>query len=179
MHQKNHVATLNTLGQSWIISDDELEALEYFTCAVYGRTKQASMVNDLRLIHINEICAKENSQIPSSNVDMGSLPPCKRSLKQHIQRVNYQVGIWRRAHIPNPTIPKASPAHGWKMEDGILQPIWYEGEILPKELVDIVQDTQDDSDSNTESDVDEFLDVEQESLAYYSDDSDNECEHEI
>ena len=40
-----------------------------------------------------------------------------------------------------PIIPKASQGHGWKIEDGILLPFWFEGDFLPREQVNIAQET--------------------------------------
>jgi len=51
------------------------------------------------------------------------------------------VGIWKWAHIYEPTIPKASQGHGWEeIEDGCMDPLWFDGDVLPRELMDIAQD---------------------------------------
>ncbi|KAG0711573.1 hypothetical protein GWK47_020348 [Chionoecetes opilio] len=105
----------------------------------------------MRHLRINELCAKENRLLPSGNVDMASLPTCKRSLTQHIRRVNHQVGIWKRAHVPRPRIPKASQGHGWEEENGHMDPVWYEGDLLPRQLADIAQVAPDDADSGDDS----------------------------
>lgn len=172
---QEYVPTLSSLGDSWDVPDDVIEQLESFTCALYGRAARVSRVDDLRLIRISETCTKENCDIPSTNVDMGSLPPCKQSLIQHIHRVNHQVGIWKRAHIPNPDTPKAFDGHGWKMEDGLLQPIWYAGLMLPQALADIALDTIDTTaEEDSDSDTDEFINIEPEFDPLYSEESDNE-----
>jgi len=76
--------------------------------------------------------AKSPIIVPSGNVDTDNLPPCRRSLSRHIRRANHQVGIWKRAHIPEPTIPKASQGHGWEeIEDGCIDPLWFDGDVLP------------------------------------------------
>ena len=103
------------------------------------------------------------------NVDMSSLPPCKRSLVQHVRRVNYQVGVWRRAHLPESNIANPIPDHGWEMKDDQIQPLWFEGEIMPINLVDILEqelskeneDISDtgDSTSEIESDIDSSEDI--------------------
>jgi len=59
------------------------------------------------------------------------------------------VGIWKRAHVPRPSIPKAIP--GWEEENGNLDPLWYEGDMLPRELADIAQVISDDDESDDES----------------------------
>ena len=91
-------ATLTRLGESWEVPDDLVDELEEFTCSMYGRAR-ARKVNELRYIRIKELCTKDNQLNPSKNVDRGTLPPCRRSLEQHIRRVNYQVGFWKMADI--------------------------------------------------------------------------------
>ena len=145
-----YIPILNKLGDTWDLPEELNNQLDCFTCAMYGRGK-VSRVDDLRLLRINELCAKENRHLPSCNVDMASIPPCKRSLTQHIRRVNHQVGIWKRAHIPRPKIPKASRGHGWEEENGDLDPLWYDGDMLPRELADIAQVISDDDESDDES----------------------------
>ena len=87
------------------------------------------------------------------NTDMGTLPPCRKCLIQHLRRVNYQVSIWKSSHIAEPVIPVASEGHGWTRVNGGVEPLWIE-DVLPRRLVDIVQDTVDaDSDEENESDI--------------------------
>ena len=138
-----------------------MDDLESFTCAIYGRASKVFKVDDLRFIRINEVCAKESRLVPSATLDM-TLPPCKRSFTQHIRRVNYQVGIWKIAHIPKPSIHKASQGHGWEENRGCMDPLWYEGDSLPQELIDIAQCDPDtmNSDDDSNSDVDIIGDLE-------------------
>ena len=159
-----YIPTLKRLGDTWDVPDEDIGELESFTCAIYGRASKVSKVDDLRFIRINEVCAKESRLVPSATLDMATFPPCKKSLTQHIRRVNHQVGIWKRAHIPKPSIPKASQGHGWEEKGGYMDPIWYEGDALPRELIDIAQREPDtvssDSDSDSDSDVDSQSDIE-------------------
>ena len=154
-----YVRLLSKLGDSWDVSDDLIEGLDAFTCAIYGRPR-VSKVDDLRLIRMNELCSKDDIITPSKNVDMATLPPCRRSLVQHIKRVNYQVAIWKRAHVPEPDLPGATMGHGWTLVDGILEPLWYEGEILPQQLTDIAnprhsEASDDEGDDDSEDDDDD------------------------
>ena len=97
------------------------------------------------------------------NIDMSSLPPSKRSIVQHVQRVNCQVGVWRPAQLPEPNIPNPIPDHGWEMKDDQIQPLWFEGEVMPTSLADILEQElskenedisyTDDSTSEIESDT--------------------------
>ena len=144
--------SLSTLGDSWDVSDELVQEFDAFTCALYGKPRMTS-VDAVRHIKINDKCS-EAGIVPSKNVDIGCLPPCKRSLVQHIRRTCYQVAIWKRALDPNPHVPDPVD-HGWTMVEGKLEPLWYEGSILPQALVDATADLVDDADeSDEESDVD-------------------------
>ena len=97
-------------------------------------------------------CGNEFSN--TRNVDMSSLPPCKRSLVQHVRRVNYKVGVWRQAHLPKSDIPNPIPDHGWEMKDD-------QTDILEQDLSEENEDLSDtdDSTSEIESDTDSSEDM--------------------
>ena len=133
------------------------------------RASKVFQVDDLRLVRINEVCAKQNRLIPSGNVDRANLPPCKRSLIQHIRSVNLQVGIWKRAHISEPIIPNASQGHGREEHIGNLHPLWYKGDILPREPADVAQVTPNSTECNDNSDTDSSVVFSSESDGYESD----------
>lgn len=73
-----------------------------------------------------------------------------------MKRVNFQVGIWKRAHIAKPDIPDPGEGHGWTLdENGMMVPRWTDADIMPVELVDILEKTE-RSDEGEESEEDEF-----------------------
>ena len=157
---------LAQLGETWDVEDELFAALEEFTCILYGSRKLTD-VNKLTEMQLLRKCGNELNN--TKNVDMSSLPPCKRSLVKHVRRVNYQVGVWQQAHLPEPNIPNPIPDHGWEMKDDRIQPLWFEGEVMPTSLVDILEqelskenedisDT-DDSTSETESDTNSSEDM--------------------
>ena len=78
------------LGESWQVTDELFSALEGFTCMLYGSRKILD-IDDLREVNLIKKCGNELNS--SRNVDIGSSPPCKHSLLQHVRRGNYQVGI--------------------------------------------------------------------------------------
>ena len=65
--------------------------------------------------------------------------PRVKQVKQ-IKRVNFQVSIWRRALDHFPDIP--SPLdHGYHVtEVRKLEPLWFEGDVIPMVLVDILEE---------------------------------------
>ena len=64
LRQEKHIRALEKLGDTWNIPYTLLEELESYTCSVYGRASKVSQVDDLRLVRINEVCAKQNRLIP-------------------------------------------------------------------------------------------------------------------
>ena len=84
---------------------------------------------------LNELYGKyEDRFTHSSTIDMGTLPLCRKSLEQHNRRVNFQVGIWERAHVANPDIPEPCNGHGWTLVEGKLEPLWFEGGVLQQQV---------------------------------------------
>ncbi len=141
------------LGDKWDVDDDVYAGLEEFTCALYG-CPRLKCVNEVRYCKIKAKCDDDNLR-KLHNVDLGLLPPCRRSLIQHVNRVNYQVAIWKRAHEAFPEIPQPDDSHGWDNSKVILEPLWFkEDEILPKQLVDILETVNLSSDRSDESDSD-------------------------
>ena len=92
---------------------------------------------------------------PNVNVDLSSLPPCRRSLTQHIRRANYQTAIWKRALLPSPDIPNPFEGHGWHISEGELQPLWTDEEeelILPDDVIEdiLIENTDEDKEATDE-----------------------------
>ena len=78
--------------------------LEEFTCAIYGKSRHTS-VHDLRYSILKQKCINLEC-----NIDLSQFPSCRKTLSQHIRRVN-QTGIWKLAHISQPYIPPAINDH--------------------------------------------------------------------
>jgi hypothetical protein len=70
--------------------------------------------------------------------DLGVLPPCRNCLREHLKRVNYQVGIWKRAHIAKPVYPEPTHDNGWQCVDGMIEPKWVSGDFIPQQLADVL-----------------------------------------
>ena len=74
------------LGTSWKVDQSLTNKLQEFTCCMYAAFSKTCKVNILR----HEMFLSKRGEVDSS-----TLPPCEDSLKQHIQRANYQAGVWR------------------------------------------------------------------------------------
>jgi len=102
----------------------------------------------------------------AKNVNLSSLPPPRVCLNEHMRRVNYQLAIWKRAHCSKPDVPHAPADHRSTMNDGKLQPCWFNGAVLPKSTTDILgaidkdemadgDSTDDDYESDSNADDDD------------------------
>ncbi|KAL8571804.1 hypothetical protein ACOMHN_053962 [Nucella lapillus] len=134
--------TFCSLGRQ-SLSSDTLESLEHFVCCLYNRPK-VKYVNQLRFDLLKEkFDTKKGPLLACYNgTDLSLLPPCQCTLQMHIQRVHYQVEVWKSAGEAQPAID--GPAgRGWEItEEGGLEIRWSEEDILPQELVDILCDQQ-------------------------------------
>ena len=64
-----------------------------------------------------------------------------------MRKVNFQVCTWKRAHEHSPEVP--SPLdHGFHLntETVKLEPLGFEGDVIPKALVDFLAGQEDDED---------------------------------
>ena len=122
-------------------------------------------MDELRLFKLKEKCEGKPTTA-MRNMDMSTLPPCRKCLIQHIRRVNYQISIWKNSHIAQPNIPEPSERHGWTRVNGALEPLWIEGQVLPQRLADILLATI-DADSDEEGEK-EDSDVEVDDIVDYS-----------
>ena len=108
-----------------------------------------------------------------SKIDLGRLPPwspCYSALKPNIQRVNHRVALYKRA--AQAIIEKPKPFEqdqGWTMtDDGILEPNWCCGKVLPAALVDILVSPVDENNDDEEEEGEEEFDYE-----YFDSDEDD------
>ena len=53
-----------------------------------------------------------------------------------MKRVSYQVGLWKAAHLPQPHIPLPTDGNGWVRVCGKIQPLWFNGPLVPAELAE-------------------------------------------
>ncbi|KAH3844340.1 hypothetical protein DPMN_086598 [Dreissena polymorpha] len=118
---------------------------------MYGNAR-TDLVDKLRFPKIKEVC--DDSPNASKNEDLSVLPPCKQCLLQHIRRVNYQVGIWKRSLIPDPDKPLASEGHGWTKhtDTGLIEPLWIDGDILSPQIVDVLEDMANELEEDNDTD---------------------------
>ena len=115
--------------------------MEQFVCGMYGKGK-VNEVNEARLDMFLSKYKPKNSGAAlvkqMKAVDSTSLPPCKKVLLEKIKRVAYITQIWRNAILGchNFDSPTSS---GWVFKDGSYRIHWFDGDVAPR-VIDVVQD---------------------------------------
>ena len=62
----------------------------------------------------------------------------QKRLREHLKRVNYQLGILKRAHIAKPLYPVPTHDNGWQCIDGMIEPKQVSGYFIPQQLADVL-----------------------------------------
>ena len=134
----------SALGHSTDIPSYIFDSLEHFVCLLYNKRTPTTNINTLRYLKFAErFKSKSGKPISSYNgTDMGLLPPCRASPRQHVKRSTYQTLIWLRADQAMQCIPKPD-GHGWIIEDGRLTIKWSNGDLMPQDLADILVEKPD------------------------------------
>ena len=132
--------SLAKLGNEWNITEEVYNSLEKFVCRLYGNSRFSSL-DSLRLHLLKKRCNIEGKLDSKRTIDLGSLPPCSSTLRQHIVRSNLQIGIWKRAMENFPELPDVEE-HGWMKGEYFLEPRWCDGEVLPEELTGLLAESR-------------------------------------
>ena len=145
------------LGRYWEVSNETIGLLEEFTCIMYERNREKN-INNARFQLLLKMVGPKDKLNLNSKVDFARLPPCRNSLLPHIYRVNYRLACFKKAGIPIFDLPSpCEDNNGWKKDDnGLIEPIWTIGPILPVKLVDILEKTIEQEET---AEVDELHDV--------------------
>ena len=159
------------LGEDWSVSDELYEGLEAFTCLMYGSTRICT-VNELRASMLRKMVGDDDKLSKKSKVELSRLPPCRDALRPHVKRVNYRIALYKRAGMAIVEKPKPYEEQGWVRIDDRLEPLWTEGLILPPSLVDLLDTTYQEGESNEEDGEEDGINDYEELLEYLDDDDD-------
>ena len=128
-----------------------------------------SSLDAIQLKMLYKMVGEDERLTSKSKIDLGRLPLCYSALKPHIQHVNHRVALYKRA--AQAIIEKPKPLEqdqGWTITDGILEPNWCCGKVLPAALVDILVSTVDENNDDEEEEGKEECDYE-----YFDSDEDD------
>ena len=139
--------------------------IEGHICKLYGAKDDTTDINGVRYKKFIESYSPKNALIDcNTGKDVSLLPPCHSELMQHFKRANYQCRIWRQANKQYPSLQNPI-FHGFRKDNEILVPHWNDGDVVPMDLLDLVQDSAPD-DLEEVIPENSFLDI------IYSDDHD-------
>ena len=110
---------------------------------MYGRKKTNSVDHARLEIFLTKYKPKKGSvslnQIQAKKLDSSIMPPCSKVLHQKIKRCIYVANIWKNSLRTKPT-PHLPTSFGWTLdEDGTYCIKWFEGDVAPK-IVEVVKD---------------------------------------
>ena len=112
---------------------------------MYGYKREKS-IND-RSKMLKKMVGEDQRLDKNSKIDLSRLPPCQDALMMHINRDNYRLSCYKKAHLPMIQKPKPFEQNqGWKIneETGHIEPKWTNGPVLPQSMIDIVATLDDD-----------------------------------
>ena len=156
------------LGDTWDLNAENAAIIEEFTCCIYNYPREKH-VNKLRIMMLKKMIGEDQQLTKKSKVDLAKLPPCQDSLIPHLQRVNHRVACFKNAATAMNDNPKPYDIdQGWVFNDGILEPVWSKGPILPTSMVDILDAKEVETDSG-----DELSDIDEDDNDLYDDDHDD------
>ena len=128
-----------------------------------GQDREKS-VDAVRCVMLKKMVGDDKHLTIKSKVDFARLPSCRDRLIPHIERVNHRLTNNKRAATPVFWRSKPyEPGQGWeKTADGILEPVWSHGPVLPPSLIDWLENTAEEAENN--EDGNELLEIDYDEL---------------
>lgn len=144
-----------TFGYNASLSKEQIESVERFICAMYGKPN-LSNINDARFDIFYDHCNPKPNQSPFKNLknfDSAMIPPCKNVLLLKVKRMNQICSIWNNATQNEPTFYDPLE-NGWSFNNNKFSPIWFDGPQAPACLNDIILP---DTDENIDIEIEEIM----------------------
>ena len=130
------------LGKSYEVSEELHKEMEKFVCSLYGG--KGDNINKL----YPEIFWKTWNK-KGQVIDLSLPPPCRSSLRLHIQRSNYIARIWRQANLDVMDL-EPPQNHGWNEDYSLKWP----SVMVPEDIVRSIEDELDQDEENNDYDTD-------------------------
>lgn len=126
----DHVKALRSLTSKEV----DIPAVTAFVCSLYGFN--TSNINEARYKAFMHISGGSESKplTKIKKIDCASLPPCTKTLDNHIKRASCVAIIWKRADQTDPTGEERPTDCGWRLNHDCFDPDWYSGSKVPGSL---------------------------------------------
>ena len=142
------------------------DTIEEFTCLLHGQ-KNCKNINEALYSKFCEKYKPKLHEEPLANiksVEPTLFPPCRSILIEHIKRTLYITKMYKNASFADPTFDMDPTDYGWEMSNsGTLMVKWFDGEQIPREFeekVDNMNVESDDENFDEESEEEENEDDE-------------------
>lgn len=145
---QHHVKALRSLTSDEV----NVPAVTTFICSLYG--SKTSNINEARYKAFMRMSGG-NEKKPLGRIqkiNCASLPPCMKTLTNHIKRAQFVAKLWKRADTTNPTDGSNPTDYGWKISENCFEPAWYDGSPVPDFLVPHSTDSGDSPDQTSTDD---------------------------
>jgi hypothetical protein len=131
-------AAYSDMGAWDDLSENCERILEGLFCKMYG-SKDSTDINHVRYNHFLSSYSSQNSFIDCNvGKDISLLPPCRRVLKEHVKRSNYQCRIWTQLNQQYPVLQDHT-FHGFRRDNDLIVPNWYSGDMVPKDILHLIR----------------------------------------
>ena len=150
------INTFNKMGEE-DLSDEDIDAIESFTCSMFGYSKLTS-INEARYLHFKSKCKPKEAGKPLDclkNVDPCLFPPCKQVLMQQIKRSWFIAKLYKNAAVADSLANYTLLDNGFELIDNYVHVKWFDGEQVP-------QGAEDDDDTIMKQSDNEYVEEEDE-----------------
>ena len=108
--------------QSLTTDDMDIPGVTSFVCLLYGF--ETSDIIEARYKAFMCISGGKGKDLLASlkKINCGSLPPCAKTLLNHMKRAQYVARMWKRADETNPTGDANPTDYGWKLNQNCFEP---------------------------------------------------------
>ena len=148
-----------------------IEEVTSYVCSLYGfKTRD---INDARYkAFLRMSGGMQNSTLSKiKRINCGALPPCSKTLHNHIKRAHFVALMWKNADQIDLTQGRNPVNYGWRISDHIFETDWFPGHPIPESLTGTTENEEHIEEAATE-------DYEDSDNAW-SEDSDDEDEDSI
>ena len=132
------------------VDENIIKQTEKFVCEIYGKKKLSSLNDAIFDVFLGKYKPKKNNNPISfaKRIDGGYLPPCSKVMELKTRRANLIAARWLQSTNRSP--PSFDPKRcGWNLTEDGYSINWFEGDMTPRSLGDIVLG---ENDSDVESD---------------------------
>jgi len=151
----DHVMAL----QSLTTEEVDIPGVTSFVCSLYGF--KTPNITEARYKAFMRMRGGKGKELLArlKKINCASLPPCTKTLLNHIKRAQYVARMWKRADETNPTGEASPTDYAWKLNQNCFEPDWFPGSSVPESLTTStpedtmgVTSTDDEESDNTWSD---------------------------